>query len=77
MINGQCILCYLNILPVQVVQTCFDVGVIVVDLVLIESCLGVQGAQCLLKLNQLCFPSLSVAPLVPYVLSNERVTALR
>lgn len=56
-------------LSIQVVKAGFDVSVVIVDLVLVESCLGVEGIQSLLELHQFCFPPLSIASLVANVLS--------
>lgn len=62
----ECRLC--RSLSVEVIKAGFDVGVVVVDLVLVESCLGVKGTQSLLELHQFPFPPLPVAPLVANVL---------
>lgn len=58
-----------NSLPVEVIQAGLDVGIVIVHLVLIEGCFGVECRQCLLELHQLGFPPLSVASLVANVLS--------
>lgn len=63
---------HLHSLSVEVIQTGFDVCVIVVDLVLIESCLGIERSQSLLQLNQFGFPPLPIAPLVSNVLPHEK-----
>lgn len=55
-------------LSVEVIKAGLDVGVIVVDLVLIERCLGVKGTKSLLELHQFPFSPLPVAPLVSNVL---------
>lgn len=60
------------LLPVEVVEAGFNVRVIVVDLVLVESCLRIESIQSLLELYQLSFPSLSVTSLVADVLSRTK-----
>lgn len=76
MVTGPFLQSDWDILPVQVVQTRFDVGVVIVDLVLIECRLGIEGVECLLKLHKLSLSPLSVAPLVSNVLSIKRRIAL-
>lgn len=57
-----------HLLSVEVIKAGLDVGVIVVDLVLVEICLGVKSTQSLLELHQLPFSPLPVASLVANVL---------
>lgn len=60
-------------LSIEVVQAGLYVGVIIVHLVLVEGCFGVESRQRLLKLHKLSLPSLSITSLVTDVL---RITAL-
>lgn len=63
---------YPHSLSVEVIQTSFDVCVIVVDLFLIESCLGIERSQSLLQFHQFGFPPLPIAPLVSNVLPHAK-----
>lgn len=63
---------YLHSLSVEVIQTGFDVCVIVVDLFLIERRLGIERSQSLLQLHQFGFPPLPIAPLVSNVLPHAK-----
>ena len=58
-----------DLLSVEVVQAGLDVSIIIVHLVLVEGCFGVESCQSLLELHQLRLPPLSVASLVANVLS--------
>lgn len=57
-----------NLLPVEVIQTSLDVGVVIVHLVLVEGCFGLECRQRLLELHKLGLPPLSVASLVANIL---------
>lgn len=63
----------LNSLSIEVVQAGLYVRVIIVHLVLVEGCFGVESRQRLLKLHELSLPSLSITSLVTDVL---RITGL-
>lgn len=63
----------LNLLSIKVVQAGLYVSIIVVHLVLIEDCFGVECRQCLLKLHELSLPPLSITSLIADVL---RITGL-